>query len=116
MQLIELSVRDLLAQFSSPNPTPGGGSASALASSIGASLVMMVAGLPKTRNGSDEDRQALASTAGALGAIRQQLIEAVDADSAAYDQVVAAYKRPKGSADEQQARKAAIEVALTCAT
>src|ERR1700733_10439920 len=105
MRLTELSVHELLTKFSSPDPTPGGGSASALASSLGASLLMMVAGLPKTRHGSDEDREALVSAAAALGAIRQELIVAVDADSAAYDQVVAAYKQPKGSEDEKQARK-----------
>jgi formiminotetrahydrofolate cyclodeaminase len=116
MGLIDLPVSELLTKFSSPDPTPGGGSASALASSIGASLLMMVAGLPKTRSGSDEDRQALASAAAALGAIRQELVEAVDADSAAYDQVVAAYKRPKASDEEQRARKAAIQIALHAAT
>ena len=46
-------VRDVLAAFSSSDPTPGGGSASALASAVGASLLMMVAGLQKTRAGSD---------------------------------------------------------------
>ena len=63
-------LRDLLTAFSSPDPTPGGGSASALASAVGASLLMMVAGLAKTRNGSDEDRAALAAASGALASIR----------------------------------------------
>ena len=50
--LIELTVKDLLSRFSSSDPTPGGGSASALASAVGAALLQMVAALPKTRNGS----------------------------------------------------------------
>jgi formiminotetrahydrofolate cyclodeaminase len=116
MSLIDRSVRDLLAAFSSPDPTPGGGSAAALASAIGASLLAMVAGLPKTRTGTDADRAALASAASALAGVRRELAEAIDADTAAYDQVVAAYKRPKGSAEEQAARKAAIERALRAAT
>ena len=37
--------------------------------------------------------------------IRDELAAAIDADAAAYDRVVAAYKLPKGTADEQQARK-----------
>ena len=114
--LVDQSVRDLLAAFSSSAPTPGGGSASALASAIGASLLLMVAGLPKTRNGSEDDRSALASAAAALAGLRQQLTDAIDADTAAYDQVVAAYKLPKASADEQHARKAAIQRALRAAT
>ena len=116
MSLIDRSVRDLLAAFSSPDPTPGGGSAAALASAVGASLLAMVTGLPKTRTGADADRAALASAASALAGVRQELSEAIDADTAAYDQVVGAYKRPKGSTEEQAARKAAIERALRAAT
>jgi len=116
MRLTDQSVRDLLTAFSSSDPTPGGGSASALASAVGASLLMMVAGLPKTRTGSDDDRAALTPAAGVLADIRNRLTDAIDADTAAYDQVVAAYKLPKSSADEQSARKAAIQQALRAAT
>jgi formiminotetrahydrofolate cyclodeaminase len=114
--LTDQSVRDLLTAFSSPDPTPGGGSAAALTSAVGASLLMMVTGLPKTRTGTDGERAALAPAAPALARIRQELTEAIDADTAAYDQVVAAYKRPKGSTEEQAARKDAIQRALRAAT
>jgi formiminotetrahydrofolate cyclodeaminase len=77
---------------------------------------MMVGGLPKTRTGSDEDRAALKAALDVLTELRDQLTQAVDADTAAYDQVVAAYKMPKVSADEQSARKAAIQQALRAAT
>jgi formiminotetrahydrofolate cyclodeaminase len=116
MLLADTPVRDLLDAFSSSNPTPGGGSAAALASAVGASLLMMIAGLPKTRGGTVDDRAALASAAAALAGIRQQLTAAIDADTAAYDQVVAAYKLPKGSAEEQAARTSAIQSALRAAT
>jgi formiminotetrahydrofolate cyclodeaminase len=116
MTLIDLSLRNLLTEFSSSDPTPGGGSASALASAVGASLLMMVAALPKTRTGADEERAALAAAAGVLGGIRRQLSDAIDADAAAYDTVVAAYKLPKVSPEEQTARKAAIQRALRAAT
>lgn len=116
MALIDLPTRDLLTAFSSSDPTPGGGSAAALASAVGASLLMMVAALPKTRTGSDEDRAALAEAGRALTDVRAQLTAAIDADTAAYDQVVAAYKLPKASADEQAARTAAIQQALRTAT
>ncbi len=113
--LADKSVRDLLAAFSSSDPTPGGGSASALASATGASLLMMVAGLQKTRNGADDDRAALGAAAAALDDIRRQLTDAIDADSAAYDQVVGAYRLPKATTEEQAARKAAIQRALRAA-
>ena len=114
--LVDRPVREVLAAFSSSEPAPGGGSASALASAIGASLLLMVAALPRTRTGSEDDRSALASATEALIGIRQQLTDAVDADAAAYDQVVAAYKRPKAATGEQEARTAAIQHALRAAT
>jgi formiminotetrahydrofolate cyclodeaminase len=114
--LADKSVRDLLAAFSSSEPTPGGGSASALAAATGAALLMMVAGLQKTRNGSDDDRAALGAAAAALDDIRTQLTDAIDADSVAYDQVGGAYRLPKATAEEQAARKAAIQRALRAAT
>jgi formiminotetrahydrofolate cyclodeaminase len=116
MSLADRSLRDLLTAFSSSDPTPGGGSASALSSAVGASLLMMVAGLPKTRTGAEGERAALTAAAAGLGAIRQQLSDAVDQDAAAYDRVVAAYKLPKASPDEQTARTAAIQQALIAAT
>ena len=114
--LADRSVRDLLTAFSSSDPTPGGGSASALASAVGAALLLMVAGLANTRSGSGEDREALTAAAGALAEIRAGLTGAIDADTTAYDMVVAAYKRPKVSADEQAARQTAIQLALRAAT
>ena len=114
--LIDSSVRDLLAAFASSSPTPGGGSASALASAVGASLLAMVAGLPKTRAGSADNRTALDQAAAALVEIRRELADAIDADTAAYDQVVAAYKLPKTSVADKAARNAAIQRALRGAT
>lgn len=116
MTLIDLPLRDLLSAFSSSQPTPGGGSASALASSVGASLLMMVAGLPKSRTNSDEEKTILRDAAAVVGGLRQQLTEAIDADAAAYDQVVSAFKLPKGTPPEQEARKAAVQLALRLAT
>src|SRR4029453_3508678 len=116
MKLIDRTLRDLLSAFSAPDPTPGGGSASALASAVGVSLLMMVAGLAKTRNGSDDDRAALAAASAALAAIRDELTTAIDTDTAASDQVVSAYKRPKATPDEQQTRTSAIQRAMRTAT
>jgi len=116
MSLVDRSVRDLLAAFSSSDPTPGGGSAAALAAAVGASLLMMVASLQKTRSGSNEDRALLAEAAELLVRLRRQLADAVDADTIAYDQVVAAYRLPKGTDEEKRARKSAIQRALRSAT
>lgn len=109
-------LREVMTAFASAEPTPGGGSASALASSVGASLLLMVASLEKTRDQSEDDRTALTSAGGALTGIQQELIAAIDADSDAYNQVVAAYRQPKATDVDKGARKAAIEHALRMAT
>lgn len=116
MALVERSVRELLNAFSSSDPTPGGGSASALASSVGVSLLMMVAGLPKTKHNSDDDRAALSGASAALDPLRGQLADAIDDDAAAYDGVVAAYKLPRGTDEEKHTRTDAIQRALKAAT
>jgi formiminotetrahydrofolate cyclodeaminase len=116
MALVDTPLRDLLDAFASPDPTPGGGSASALASATGAALLIMVGGLTKTRSGTDADRQALDAALPSLKQLAHQLADAIDADAAAYDRVVAAYKLPKATADEQAARKAGIAAALRAAT
>jgi formiminotetrahydrofolate cyclodeaminase len=77
---------------------------------------MMVAALPKTRTGSDRDRAALTAASNVLTGTQQQLVEAIDADSAAYDQVVSAYRLPKSSDPEHAARKTAVQRALRAAT
>src|SRR5262245_11298213 len=114
--LVDRSVRDMLAAFSSSDPTPGGGSAAALASSVGASLLLMVASLPKSRTNTDEERTMLRAAAAVLTGLRQQLTDAIDADTTAYDQVVAAYKLPKATPEDQQTRKTAVQRALRAAT
>ena len=116
MALLDTPLRTLLDAFASSDPTPGGGSASALASATGASLLIMVAGLPKTRHGSDDDKQSLAAAIPPLEHLARELGDAIDADAAAYDRVVAAYKLPKATTDEQAVRKAGIAEALRAAT
>jgi formiminotetrahydrofolate cyclodeaminase len=110
--LIDQPFTQLLDSFSSSDPTPGGGSASALAGAVGAALLAMVSGLPKTKHGSDDDRTALAAARAALMRARDELAGLIDRDTQAYDQVMAAYRLPKASDDEQAARGAAIQRAL----
>ncbi len=107
---------ELLEAFCSSDPTPGGGSASALAGAVGASLLAMVAGLPKTRHAAEEDRPVLDEARAALLSLRDALAELVDADTAAYDRVVAAFRLPKATDEEKAARSATVQIAFRGAT
>jgi formiminotetrahydrofolate cyclodeaminase len=114
--LLGLSAAQLLDSFASSDPTPGGGSAAALAGATGAALVLMVTGMQRTRTGAPEERARLDAAQGWAREAGSRLRHLVDEDSRSYDAVVAAYKLPKGSDAEQAVRKEAVERAMALAT
>jgi formiminotetrahydrofolate cyclodeaminase len=107
---------ELLDAFATSEPVPGGGSAAALAGAVGVSLLLMAAGLPKTKHGTAEEVADLAEAASRLRPIRDRLQALIDRDSAAYTGVMAAYRLPKVTPDEQEARRQAIRGAMREAT
>ena len=109
---------DLLDAFASNEPLPGGGSAAAVAGALGVSLLLMVAGLPKTRSGPDVPEEAadLAEASARLRPLRNRLVELVDLDTQAYRSLIAALRLPKGSDEERTARTAAVQEATRAAT
>ena len=111
-----MTVGELLAALASPEPTPGGGTAAALAGAMGTSLLVMVAGLAKSKNNTDDEKAALATARAAIEPITARLIELADADAASFDAVMAAYRLPKATDEEKAARTRAIQSALKGAT
>ena len=116
MALLALSATELLDRFASPDPTPGGGSAAALAGATAAALVTMVCRMPKTRSGDPGERGRLDMALAQATEGGRRLRALVDEDSAAYDAVVAAYRLPKASDEEKAARKRAVDAAVSVAT
>src|SRR5688500_8066307 len=114
--LATMALADLLDAFASHDPVPGGGSASALAGALGASLLLMVAGMQKTRSGTPEETADLAEAAARIRPLRDRLTMLVDTDSEAYAKVAAAFKLAKASDAEKIARKEAIDAATREAT
>lgn len=114
--LSAMALADLIDAFSSTDPVPGGGSAAALAGAVGASLLLMVAGIPRTKTGAPEETADLADAAARIRPLRDSLLELVDRDSEAYAAVMAAYRLPKGSDAEKAARAKAIDSAVRAAT
>jgi formiminotetrahydrofolate cyclodeaminase len=109
---------DLLDAFATNEPVPGGGSAAAVAGALGVSLLLMVAGLPKTKSGPSVPEEAadLSEASARLRPLRDTLVELVDRDSDAYTSLIAAFKLPQASETEQTARTAAIQTAMREAT
>jgi formiminotetrahydrofolate cyclodeaminase len=111
-----MALVDLLDAFASNEPVPGGGSASALAGALGASLLLMVAAMPKTKSGAEEETADLAEAAARLRPLRDRLVALVDEDSDAYGALAAAFRLPKGTDQEKVARKQAIQTGTRQAT
>jgi formiminotetrahydrofolate cyclodeaminase len=115
MSFQELSLAKFSEVLASKEPTPGGGCASALAGALAAGLVAMVA---RTTAGSKK----FADRAGQMTAIaeeadrlRGELLALVDEDARAFDQVMAAFRLPKETPDQQSARSQAIQQAYKAA-
>src|SRR5207244_3843216 len=98
------------------SPTPGGGSASALVGAMAAGLVEMACNLTVGREKFRDVEEELTVVLGRSGELRIQLLAAVDEDTDAYDKVSQAYKLPKTTDEEKQARTQAIQQALKYAT
>jgi formiminotetrahydrofolate cyclodeaminase len=110
-----MTVSDFVAQVASAAPVPGGGSASAVAASLGAALVAMVAALSADRP-KYADHAATHARAGAEGRrLADHLLALADEDSAAYAGFAAAMKLPRENDDERAARSAALRTAARAA-
>jgi formiminotetrahydrofolate cyclodeaminase len=115
MTLTDQTVAGLLAAFRSPDPTPGGGSAAALAGAVGASLLTMVAALPKPKAGTDDEVRRLRVAGERCREFAEKLTALIDRDSEAYETVVAAYRMPKATDAEKAQRGAQIQHATRLA-
>ncbi len=100
---------DFTRKLASEDPTPGGGTAAALAGLLAASLLEMVSKLSLKKK---PDSAALSSVLSAMPAISSGLSELMDEDSAAYNAVMMAYKLPKETNAQESERTVAIQSAL----
>lgn len=116
MTFADMTLPQFLDALASSDPTPGGGTASAVAGAMGASLLVMVTGLAKSNTNSADEKAALAAARQALQPLVGTLAALADTDAAAFDEVMAAYRLPKAGDDDKAARTTAIQRALQGAT
>jgi len=103
--------RPFLEAVAAPTATPGGGSVSALAGALAASLGQMVAGLSRKKKSQAAYADRLSGELDSLRRVTDELAEAVDRDAASYDAVIAAFKLPQGNAEEVQNRESSMQAA-----
>jgi formiminotetrahydrofolate cyclodeaminase len=112
----DLSLGSFVDQLASGAPVPGGGSASAVAASLAAALVAMVASLSQDRP-RYADHAVLHGWAAAEGQrLAAELLALADEDAAAYGQLSAAMKRPRDTPAQQAERVRAMRAAARVAS
>jgi glutamate formiminotransferase/formiminotetrahydrofolate cyclodeaminase len=111
-RLVDRSVVGFVAETASESPAPGGGSVAALAGALGAALATMVANLSAHKRGWDDRWEEFSDAAVRGKALHSRLLGLVDADTDAFDALMAAYRLPGDTDEDRAARSEAIQAAI----
>jgi formiminotetrahydrofolate cyclodeaminase len=115
MAFQDQTIQVFIQELSSKAPIPGGGGASALVGALSASLTHMVAALtvgkPKYA-AVDEEMQELLNKTESLA---NRFLTLMDEDAAAFEPLAQAYRLPKETEAEREAKSVRMEIALKSA-
>ena len=112
MALSELTLRSFFELLGSDAAAPGGGSAAAMAGSLGSALAEMVGNLSVDRSQYAAFSEEIRVCKERCGALRAAFLDAMERDADAFHRFTAALNLPKGTAEEKAARTAAIQNVL----
>ena len=112
MELSELTVHSFANLLGSDAPAPGGGSAAALAGSLGAALSAMVSALTLGRKKYEEYQELAQAGFDKASALKEAFLEAMERDTAVFNDFSAALGMPRETPEEKAARSAAMQKAL----
>ena len=107
--LASMTVKGFLEELASNSPAPGGGSVAALSGSMGAALLEMVTNLTIGKKNYEEVWEDMKIASKNISIHRERLLELVDEDTNAFNDVMKAFKLPKETDEEKAARSAAIQ-------
>jgi formiminotetrahydrofolate cyclodeaminase len=107
----DLTIDDFAARLASSDPVPGGGSASAIAAALAASLVTMVASLTTGKEKYADHEPMLGWAAETGRRLRDRFLDIAEEDAEAFGAFSVALKMPRDTEDQIAARKAAMQAA-----
>lgn len=107
--LVNQSLSQFADETASESPAPGGGSIAAYVGALGVSLGTMVANLSSHKRGWDDQWETFSKVADEGQKLKEELLFLVDEDTAAFNQIITAFRLPKNTAAEKEARKIAIQ-------
>jgi glutamate formiminotransferase / formiminotetrahydrofolate cyclodeaminase len=113
--LVKKTLSDFADETASESPAPGGGSIAAYAGALGASLATMVANLSAHKKGWDDRWKEFSDWAEKGQGYKDEMIRLVDADTLAFNAIMAAFGMPKGNEAEKALRHQAIQQATRTA-
>ena len=114
--LVDLTCRGFAEETASESPAPGGGSISAYMGALAAALGTMVANLSAHKPGWDDLWETFSDAAEEGQILLKSLLALVDEDTAAFNRIMDAFKLPKATDEEKEARTQAIQDATLYAT
>ena len=115
-KLVDMTCAGFAEETASESPAPGGGSISAYMGALAAALGTMVANLSSHKAGWDDRWEYFSDWAERGMAVMNELLALVDEDTAAFNKIMDVFGMPKGTAEEKEARAAAMEAATLYAT
>ena len=112
MELSELTVSSFANLLGSDAPAPGGGSAAALAGSLGAARSAMVSALTLGRKKYADVQELAQEGFDRASALKEAFLQAMEKDTEVFNTFSAAMGMPKETPEEKAARSAAMQAAL----
>jgi len=106
--LVQLNITDFVDEVSRDTPAPGGGSIAALSGALGSALASMVLNLSIGKGEFDSRYEELCQLAGKAQAAKDELVRAIDADTEAFNEVIAGMRMAKDTPEQIELRSQAI--------
>lgn len=114
--LVRRTVEDFADELSSDSPAPGGGSVASLLGSLSAALSAMVAALTVGKKGYEGAWEEMKAIGPEAQSLKDAFRDDIDRDTDAFNELYAAMKMKKKTAEEIAARDAAMLAAAKSAT